>query len=180
LELVPMIWTKWSKPRCRWCLWPQPIAIEIYHPLEDTGPAYSLFERIVLNQLLELNVSQNAYHAYCTTRFQELDDQIHNVHDLLFNVYNKDNPRNDLVGWLLGHALHVGVVFVCFFLCYQFSSLLFLCLNWLIVSVSTSICYFSSSFFVSLHVSTLNWSDSLLCWFMNENFIFSKMISSLS
>ena len=33
--------------------------------------------------------------AYCTTRFQDLDDQLHNVHDLLSNVYNRDNPRNE-------------------------------------------------------------------------------------
>jgi len=35
----------------------QPMAIEIYHPLEDTGLSYSQFEWMVLNQLQELNVS---------------------------------------------------------------------------------------------------------------------------
>jgi len=43
---------------------PQPMAIKIYHPPKDTGLAYSQFERMVLNQLQELNVSQNAHHAY--------------------------------------------------------------------------------------------------------------------
>jgi len=52
----------------------QPLAIEIYHPLDDTGLTYSQFERMVLNQLQELNVSQNAHHAYYTTRFQDFDD----------------------------------------------------------------------------------------------------------
>jgi len=74
---------------------PQPIAIELYNPLENTGHTYSQFERVVLNQLQDLNMAQNAHHMYCTTRFQDLDDQLHNVHDLLSNVYNRDNPRNE-------------------------------------------------------------------------------------
>ena len=68
---------------------PQAMAIELYNLLENTGPAYSQFERMVLNQLQDLNMAQNAYHAYCTTRFQDLDDQLHNVHNLLFNVYDE-------------------------------------------------------------------------------------------
>jgi len=36
---------------------PQPMAIEIYHPLENTRPAYSQFEMMVLNQLQDLNMS---------------------------------------------------------------------------------------------------------------------------
>jgi len=50
---------------------------------------------MVLNQLQDLNMAQNAHHAYCTTKFQDLDDQLHNVHDLLSNVYNRENPRNE-------------------------------------------------------------------------------------
>ena len=36
---------------------PQPMAIELYNPLENTGPAYSQFERMVLNQLQDLNMA---------------------------------------------------------------------------------------------------------------------------
>jgi len=90
---------------------PQPMAIELYNPPGNTGPAYSQFERMVLNQLQDLNMEQNAHHAYCTTRFQDLDDQLHNVHDLLSNVYNRDNARNERRGWLIGHALHFHAAF---------------------------------------------------------------------
>jgi len=48
---------------------PQPVAIEIYNPPENIGPTYSQFERMVLNQLQDLNMAQNAHHSYCTTRF---------------------------------------------------------------------------------------------------------------
>jgi len=71
------------------------MAIEIYQPLENIGPTYSQFERMVLYQLQHLNIAQNAHHAYCTTRFKDLDGQLHNVHDLLSNVYNKDNPKDE-------------------------------------------------------------------------------------
>ena len=74
---------------------PQPMAIEIYQSLENTGLAYSQFERMVLNQLQDLNTAQNAHHAYCTTRFQNLDEYLHNIHDLLSSVYNRDNPKNE-------------------------------------------------------------------------------------
>jgi len=50
---------------------------------------------MVLNQLQDLNMAQNAQHMYCITRFQDLDDQLHNIHDLLSNVYNRDNPMNE-------------------------------------------------------------------------------------
>ena len=73
----------------------QPMAIEINQPLENTEHAYYQFERTVFNQLQDLNMAQNAHHAYCITRFQYLDDQLHNVHDLLFNVYNRDNPKDE-------------------------------------------------------------------------------------
>ena len=42
-----------------------PIDLIPYNPLEDRGLVYSHFERMVLNQLHELNVSQHAYHNYC-------------------------------------------------------------------------------------------------------------------
>ena len=74
---------------------PQPMAIELYNPLENAGPAYSQFERMILNQLQDLNMAQNAHHAYCTIRFQDLDGQLHNVHDVLSNVNNRDNSRNE-------------------------------------------------------------------------------------
>jgi len=35
---------------------PQPMAIEIYQPPKNIGPAYSQFERMVLNQLQDLNI----------------------------------------------------------------------------------------------------------------------------
>jgi len=54
---------------------PQPMTIDLYNPPENTRPAYSQFERIVLNQLQDLNMAQNAHQAYCTTRFQDLDAQ---------------------------------------------------------------------------------------------------------
>jgi len=39
------------------------MAIEIYQPSKNTGLAYSQFERMVLNQLQDLNMSQNEHHA---------------------------------------------------------------------------------------------------------------------
>jgi len=42
-----------------------PVYLIPYNPLEDRGLVYSHFERLVLNQLYELNVSQHAYHNYC-------------------------------------------------------------------------------------------------------------------
>jgi len=36
---------------------PQPMAIELYNPLENTKPAYFQFERMVLNQLQDLNMA---------------------------------------------------------------------------------------------------------------------------
>ena len=72
------------------------MVIELYNPLENTGPAYSQFERMVLNQLQDLNMAQNAHHAYCTTRFQDLDDQLHNVHDLLVSFEMVEKPRREV------------------------------------------------------------------------------------
>jgi len=50
---------------------PYPMAIDIYQPPKNIGPADSQFERMVLNQLQDLNMSQNAHHAYRTTRFED-------------------------------------------------------------------------------------------------------------
>jgi len=71
------------------------MAIEVYQPPENTKPTYSQFERMVINQLQDLNMAQNAYHAYCTIRFQDLDYQLHNAHDLRSNVYNRENPMDE-------------------------------------------------------------------------------------
>jgi len=49
---------------------PRHMAIEIYNPPENTGPSYSQFERMVLNQLQDLNMAQNAHRGYYTTRFK--------------------------------------------------------------------------------------------------------------
>ena len=119
------------------------MAIEFYNALVEIGPTYSNFERLVLDQLQELNVSQNEHHAFFTKRFHDLDDQIHNVTDLLSTFYNRDNPRNDWVGWLLGHALHLLCCIHIFLCCCQFLNLLFLDFNRLIILVLVS---FSFSF----------------------------------
>ena len=42
---------------------PQPMAIELYNPPENIRPAYSQFERMVLNQLQDLNMAQDAHHC---------------------------------------------------------------------------------------------------------------------
>jgi len=60
-----------------------PMDLIPYNPLEDRGLVYSHFERMVLNQLHELNVSQHAHHNYCNERFNALDGQIHDIHDML-------------------------------------------------------------------------------------------------
>jgi len=41
-------------------------------------------------------MAQNAHHAYCTTRFQDLDDQLHNVHDLLVSFEMVEKPRREV------------------------------------------------------------------------------------
>jgi len=63
-----------------------PMDIISYNPPKDKGPVYSHFERMVLNQLHELNVSQHAHHNYCNGRFNALDGQIHDIHDLLTSL----------------------------------------------------------------------------------------------
>ena len=54
-----------------------------YNPLEDRGPEYSHIEMMVLNQLHELNVSQHEHHNYYNERFNALDGQILDIHDML-------------------------------------------------------------------------------------------------
>jgi len=60
-----------------------PMDLIPYNPPEDRGPVYSHFKRMVLNQLHELNVSQHEHHNYCNERFNALDGQIHDIHDML-------------------------------------------------------------------------------------------------
>ena len=59
------------------------------------GPVYSHFERMVLNQLHELNVSQHEHHNYCNQRFNALDGQIHDIHDMLHSFQTRNDPQDD-------------------------------------------------------------------------------------
>jgi len=45
--------------------------------------------------MYELNVSQDVHQNLCYERFDELDDQIHGIHDLLISFNNKDNSRDE-------------------------------------------------------------------------------------
>ena len=69
-----------------------PMNLIPHNPLEDRDPVYSHFERMVLNQLHELNVSQYAHHNYCNERFNALDDQIHDIHDMLNSFQTRNDP----------------------------------------------------------------------------------------
>jgi len=69
-----------------------PMDLIPYNPLEDKGPVYTQFEKMVLNQLHELNVSQHAHHNYCKERFNALDGQIHDIHDLLTSFQTRNDP----------------------------------------------------------------------------------------
>jgi len=60
-----------------------PMHLIPYNPPEDRGPVYPHFERMVLNQLHELNVSQHEHHNYYNERFNALDGQILDIHDML-------------------------------------------------------------------------------------------------
>jgi len=66
-----------------------------YNPPEDRGPVYSHFERMVLNQLHELNVPQYEHHNYCNERLNALDGQIHDIHDMLHSFQTRNDPRDD-------------------------------------------------------------------------------------
>ena len=84
-----------------------------YNPPEDRGPVYSHFERMVLNQLHELNVSQHEHHNYCNERFNALDGQIHDIHDMLHSFQTRNDPQDDWVWWLF-RIMHCILVFVIF------------------------------------------------------------------
>jgi len=72
-----------------------PMDLIPYNPPEDRGPVYSHFERMVLNQLHELNVSQHEHHNYCNERFNALDGQIHDIHDMLHSFQTRNDPQDD-------------------------------------------------------------------------------------
>jgi len=69
-----------------------PMDLIPYNPPKDRGPVYSHFERMVLNQLHELNVSQHAHHNYYNKRFNALDGQIHDIHGMLTSFQTKNDP----------------------------------------------------------------------------------------
>ena len=69
-----------------------PMDLIPYNPLEDRGPVYSHFERMVLNQLHELNVSQHEHHNYCIERFNALDGRIH---DMIHSFQTRNDPQDD-------------------------------------------------------------------------------------
>ena len=80
----------------------EPMEIIPYNPPEDRGPAYSDFERLVLQQFHNLQMSQAAHHDYCATRFNHLDNQIHDIHDEIhglrdqFSLFQtQNNPQDD-------------------------------------------------------------------------------------
>jgi len=73
----------------------EPMDLIPYNPPEDRGPVYSHFERMVLNQLHELNVSQHEHHNYCNERFNALDGQIHDIHDMLHSFQTRNDPQDD-------------------------------------------------------------------------------------
>jgi len=72
-----------------------PMDLIPYNPPKYRGLVYSHFERMVLNQLHELNVSQHAHHNYCNERFNALDDLIHDIHDMLNSFQTKNDPQDD-------------------------------------------------------------------------------------
>ena len=102
-----------------------PMDLIPYNPLEDRGPVYSHFERMVLNQLHELNVSQHAHHNYCNGRFNALDGQIHDIHDMLNSFQTRNDAQDNRVCWLfrIMHCIHVFVLFQ--FQLYQFQLVVF-------------------------------------------------------
>jgi len=73
----------------------RPMDLILYNPLEDRGPMYSHFERMVLNHLHELNVTQHEHHKYCNERFNSLDGQIHDIHDMLHSFQTRNDPQDD-------------------------------------------------------------------------------------
>jgi len=72
-----------------------PMDLIPYNPLEDRGPVNSHFERMVMNQLHELNMFQLAHHNYSNERFNTLDGQIHDIHDMLTSFHTRNYPQDD-------------------------------------------------------------------------------------
>jgi len=72
-----------------------PMDLIPHNPLEHRGPMYSHFHRMVLNQLHELNVSQHAHHNYCNERFNALDGQTDDIHDMLHSFQTRNDPQDD-------------------------------------------------------------------------------------
>jgi len=72
-----------------------PMDLIPYNPPENRGPVYSHFERMVLNQLHELNVSQHEHHNFCNERFNALDGQIHDIHDMFHSFQTRNDPQDD-------------------------------------------------------------------------------------
>jgi len=73
----------------------RPMDLIPYNLPKDRGPIYSYIERMVLNQLYELNVFQHAHQNYCNERFNALDDQIHDIHDMLNSFQTRNDPQDD-------------------------------------------------------------------------------------
>jgi len=90
-----------------------PMDLIPYNSSEDRGLVYSHFERMVLNQLHELNVSQHEHHNYCNERFNALDGQIHDIHDMFHSFQTRNDPQYDWVWWLF-RIMHCILVFVIF------------------------------------------------------------------
>ena len=68
-------------------------------------------------------------------RFNVLDGQIHDIHDLLTSFQTRNDPQDDLVCWTLGS--YIASMCLCYFNLSSVSfSRLFLNFNRLIVSVS--------------------------------------------
>jgi len=72
-----------------------PMDLILCNPSEDRGLVYSYFERMVLNQLHELNVSQHAHNNYYNEIFNVLDGQTHDIHDMLNSFQTINHPQND-------------------------------------------------------------------------------------
>jgi len=84
-----------------------------YNTPKDKGHAYSPIERNVLNQLRELNVAQDWHHNFCNVRFHDLDEQIHNVHDMLVIFYHRDYPQDN--GFRIMHYILCCISIVLYF-----------------------------------------------------------------
>jgi len=71
---------------------------------------------MVLNQLQELNMSQNAHHVYCTTSLKTWM-----IRFTMFITSSPTSTKGTTPGMsegIVGHALHVGTAFVCMFVCF--------------------------------------------------------------